>query len=1321
MAASADSRHRSRLIREMARDLNRHDHSCASSTGSHHGTVSDDSTMDFDPENEAIMSTRQMVLNISQRLPELRDTAKKYGRWNGGRQQTNDFVINTSAIGRAFPDFSQGGSSDESSFHVEVGRGARTKQRAPSRIPQTEYSDNIDSPVVSIGDFKILSTPPSKGQSKHRQDSLRGSIGRQSKGASTPQKENIPPSVPSATKLPNYVSGATRSSSGEQRRTLAEIHARVADDSDGSFISDERPATVTFQPKQSRFSAAQPKGSPLAAIHNIPQQQIKNALADALSRHREEFQQTPRPQNNATQNSNTANQTNQSFLLPNMPDLSELVSGSFKDGTPVFTRSGKVQSRFTSSSGRTPPGPGHVKLDNVPVPDEEKAIFISLQLLQDKVAMLEMEKADAQRVAQNLQDDNYQLQSENAQLQKHRRSDSALGMGDSGSDGEYGKGNKNIVAEKTKIEAQFKSLQIRYSEIERKSSNQELRLKTVSFERDQAAKQLAEAYYTTEQLQSENDALRSENGELKLELARLSTDSEENTRQWRQKETGLRAKISRREAAVTELREMTQEIQEARLANTAGIKARKPTAQKQQTRKEPNNPRSSTRGRVQAAEKQEPARLRSRSRSQSRHTQSRHAKSYVEEETFDIPAAGSTNEDFDASDEGSFDDVTKTVHKDLNIHAEDATQGSNYSSILGHGEMDRLREMLANERARNAELCADRDHTSHSVKSSRSVKSIRAAQGLTGILKNRNSGKADQDNTSHSNVSHTRRHSETSIKAQTAARHITTEDVTSAFIIPDITLSVAMNGGHPTLSAKAKKVLDTLCHHDGGNCTVCTRVASFEQNVEGKQTVSIQKPIPVSDRMPVAGPYEDEPTMRPSVAPGLALATVMKGLEDELAHLKIELAQYQAVYNKHDPSLSMRKRKAVKARIERLLKAIDTKADQIYALYDVLEGQKETGQELSEKEVEVTLMDIGIDVDALKKDQTEQDLEGEDSGEDSELDLPWEGIEDTTGSNSVNGRRRSWVAYDMYALTGCSGKLGGAVLNAILTYDLILANELVICTSSNPSDAQWDSVKSQGAQVRQSNYDDQPSMEDAYSGCTKLVLVSSPRISMDFNNAPHGEGREKHHFAAIDAARKAGVDHIYYLSLAFGSNSKAGVMRAHNRTEAYLYGLKDVKFTVIREGLYNESWPLYFGNYFKLKDDDRKEVVVAGDGPINWTPIRDLGYATALVAADSSSKYEGKTLNLSASTATTLAELAKTVSEVKGTEVSLKVVSREEYVRYYVEDMGMERGNVEWWSTSYDALKSGECHITDSTFSDLLSKKGCKPRSIQETVKAMLG
>jgi chromosome segregation ATPase len=137
----------------------------------------------------------------------------------------------------------------------------------------------------------------------------------------------------------------------------------------------------------------------------------------------------------------------------------------------------------------------------------------------------------------------------------------------------------------------------------------------------------------------------------------------------------------------------------------------------------------------------------------------------------------------------------------------------------------------------------------------------------------------------------------------------------------------------------------------------------------------------------------------------------MKGLQDELAHLKMQLTQYQSMYNKHDMSLGMRKRKAIKAKIENLLKAIDTKADQIYGLYDVLEGQKQSGQELSEEEVEITLQTIGVDVDALKENITRgEDNHSEDgeSGDDSELDLPWEGIEDTTGTESVKERRQSW-------------------------------------------------------------------------------------------------------------------------------------------------------------------------------------------------------------------------------------------------------------------------------------------------------------------------
>jgi uncharacterized protein YbjT (DUF2867 family) len=304
----------------------------------------------------------------------------------------------------------------------------------------------------------------------------------------------------------------------------------------------------------------------------------------------------------------------------------------------------------------------------------------------------------------------------------------------------------------------------------------------------------------------------------------------------------------------------------------------------------------------------------------------------------------------------------------------------------------------------------------------------------------------------------------------------------------------------------------------------------------------------------------------------------------------------------------------------------------------------------------------------------------------------------------------------MLALTGCTGKIGGAVLQAILRHALLPPTTLVVCTSSSIDDMRWDSMKEQGLVIRQSNYDDPDSMLKAFNGCTKLFLVSTPCVQLDFHNAL--VGRERHHINAIQAAQKAGVEHIYYTSLAFASESKAGVMRAHLRTEAFLKGLTDIKITIIREGLYNESWPLYLG-YYSLDNDARREIFTAGDGLISWTAISDLGLATALVLADPSAKYAGRTFYLSNPRANSLKDITTMISKIKKGEVRLKAVSREDYVDFYT-GMGRDRGSVEWWSTTYDALEENECNISDTTLQDLLLSKGVKYKPIEETIKEML-
>ena len=316
----------------------------------------------------------------------------------------------------------------------------------------------------------------------------------------------------------------------------------------------------------------------------------------------------------------------------------------------------------------------------------------------------------------------------------------------------------------------------------------------------------------------------------------------------------------------------------------------------------------------------------------------------------------------------------------------------------------------------------------------------------------------------------------------------------------------------------------------------------------------------------------------------------------------------------------------------------------------------------------------------------------------------------------------------MLAILGASGKLGFATLSSLLSEDLLHPSSIVCTTSAtDPSDSRWQKLAAKDVHVRHASFDDAPEIiQAALKGCTKLFLVSSPRVPRDFNDAPPGTGREHDHIVAIDAAIAAGIKHIYYTSLAFADNSRSGVMVAHLRTEAYLKQLAATdlgfKYTIIREGLYNESWPLYFGHYEFREGDSREEVLVGGDSPISWTSIPDLGLANALVLAAPEDKYAGKTLYLSNTREPrSLADIASLVSKARGKEVRVRVVSREEHERFYIQERKMSKELVQWWAKTYDALRDSECKIEDTTLEDLLKARGKEPKRIEETVREMLG
>ncbi|RGP80327.1 rho coiled-coil associated kinase alpha [Fusarium longipes] len=164
----------------------------------------------------------------------------------------------------------------------------------------------------------------------------------------------------------------------------------------------------------------------------------------------------------------------------------------------------------------------------------------------------------------------------------------------------------------------------------------------------------------------------------------------------------------------------------------------------------------------------------------------------------------------------------------------------------------------------------------------------------------------------------------------------------------------------PVLSSDARRVLDDLCEHECKNCTVCSRITSHRgifssaDIAAGKKRVTIRRPVPVTDRDLTT----EDHTMRPAQHPGHALAVVIKGLEDESHHLQLELTRIQAQYSGRDKALGRRDRLGLAESIRTLLKQLEAKNDQIYSLYDVLEGQKAAGQAMSEEEIELTVLNI---------------------------------------------------------------------------------------------------------------------------------------------------------------------------------------------------------------------------------------------------------------------------------------------------------------------------------------------------------------------------
>jgi NAD(P)H dehydrogenase (quinone) len=272
-------------------------------------------------------------------------------------------------------------------------------------------------------------------------------------------------------------------------------------------------------------------------------------------------------------------------------------------------------------------------------------------------------------------------------------------------------------------------------------------------------------------------------------------------------------------------------------------------------------------------------------------------------------------------------------------------------------------------------------------------------------------------------------------------------------------------------------------------------------------------------------------------------------------------------------------------------------------------------------------------------------------------------------------------------VVGASGYVGRRVVEILLD-----AEENVVAASRTPE--KLDAFAHRGAEVRRADLDDPSSLEPAFAGIDRVLLISRDASGR----------RGSQHRAAIDAALLAGARHVVYTSFSSPASWKAPFGRDHAETETALRK-SGLSWTILRNNLYTDS---LLPRLSSAIGSGRLEAA-AGGGGAGYVTRDDC--AAAAAAALASSEFDGLTFDVTGPGIVTHAELAKLAGDIGRTRVVYVPRSPEEIHRELVDSgVAPERADVlvsidegianGWFQTASDAVEefAGQPPVSVSEF-----------------------
>jgi NAD(P)H dehydrogenase (quinone) len=181
-------------------------------------------------------------------------------------------------------------------------------------------------------------------------------------------------------------------------------------------------------------------------------------------------------------------------------------------------------------------------------------------------------------------------------------------------------------------------------------------------------------------------------------------------------------------------------------------------------------------------------------------------------------------------------------------------------------------------------------------------------------------------------------------------------------------------------------------------------------------------------------------------------------------------------------------------------------------------------------------------------------------------------------------------------------------------------------------------------QVREADYDQPESLEAAFRGVDKLLLISA---------VVPGQ-RLRQHKSVIDAAKKSSVSFVAYTSMLNADTSRHVLAPEHLATEKYLEG-SGLNFALLRN-----AW--YLENHMAMVEHALQYGALVGCAKAGrFASASRADYAEAAVAVLTGAGEPNQTYELAGDTSFSMSEFALELSEQAGKQITYNDMDPEAY------------------------------------------------------------